>query len=296
MDSRLYTFIMVAKTRNYTRAAENLNLTQPAVYKQIKYFENYYGTSLFKMEGKTLELTSKGEIFLQYANQMVNIHEDLKQKLNQKDPLNKRHKIGATMTIGGYILPKIIHDYMEINKNLNVSLTVNNTNIILRKLLDREISMALIEGPFDKTKFKYIKFRDDELVLIGPTKGKLARIDKVNMDGLLEQKIILREKTSGTREIIEALLVSKGYSSDILDDYMEINSINGTKALVEEGVGLSILSKEAIKKEIKAKTIKIIPIKDIFIVREFNFVYIYDEDMKFINDFIDFSLGRGDEI
>lgn len=290
MDSRLYTFIMVAKTENYTKAAENLNLTQPAVYKQIQYLENYYGVSLFIREGRRLRLTDEGQLFFQYVNQIINIHEELKERLSQKGQFEKKYKIGATMTIGGYILPRIIYDYMEKNKNVNIRLTVNNTNIILKKLLDREISMALIEGPFDKTKFNYIKFRDDELVVIGPTKGKLSELDSISIDELLKKKLILREKNSGTREIIEGVLIAKGYSHDVLDHHMEISSINGIKSLVEEGVGLSILSRESIKKEIEAKTIKVIPIEDISIAREFNFVYIYDKDMDFIKDFIDFSL------
>lgn len=292
MDSRLHTFIMVAKTENYTRAAENLNLTQPAVYKQIQYLENYYGVKLFIREGRRLRLTDEGDLLLEYANQIINTHEELKGKLNQKNLSEKRYRIGATMTTGGYILPKIIYDYMKLNKNVNVALTVNNTNIILKKLLDREISIALIEGPFDKTRFKYRKFMDDELVLVGPTKGILANIDNIELNELLGQKLILREKASGTREIIEGLLIGKGYSHDVLNKHMEINSINGIKTLVEEGAGLSILSKESVEREIKLGTIKIIPIEDISIVREFNFVYIYDKDINFIEDFINFSIGK----
>lgn len=292
MDSRLYTFLMVDKTKNYTRAAENLNLTQPAVYKQIKFLENYYGVNLFIKDGRRLKLTDEGEVFRTYAHQIINIHEELKEKLQDKDLSREKYKVGATMTIGAYILPRIIYKYMDLNNNIDISLTVNNTNMILQKLLDREISMAVIEGPFDKTKFKYKKFKDDELVLIGPTNGRLAEKNKISIDELLKENFILREKFSGTREIIESLLISKGYSHDVLNNHMEINSINGIKTLVEEGVGLSILSKESVKREIDLKTLKIISIKDITIVRELNFVYIYDKDMDFIEKFINFSLRK----
>lgn len=292
MDSRLYTFLMVDKTKNYTRAAENLNLTQPAVYKQIKYLENYYGVNLFIKDGRRLKLTDEGEILRNYAHQIINIHGELKEKLQEKDFSREKYRIGATMTIGAYILPRIIYKYMDLNNNIDISLTVNNTNMILQKLLDREISMAVIEGPFDKIKFKYKKFKDDELVLIGPTNGRLAEINKISIDELLKENFILREKFSGTREIIESLLISKGYSHDVLNNHMEINSINGIKTLVEEGVGLSILSKESVKREIDLKTLKIIPIKDITILRELNFVYIYDKDMDFIEKFINFSLRK----
>lgn len=289
MDSRLYTFLMVDKTKNYTRAAENLNLTQPAVYKQIKFLENYYGVNLFVKDGRRLKLTDEGEVVRNYAHQIINIHEELKEKLQEKDLVREKYKVGATMTIGAYILPKIIYKYMNLN-NIDISLTVNNTNIILQKLLDREISLGLIEGPFDKTKFKYKKFKYDELVLIGPTKGRLSEVNEMSLDELLKEDFILREKFSGTREIIESLLISKGYSHDVLNNHMEINSINGIKTLVEEGVGLSILSNESIKREIDLKTLRIISIKDITILRELNFVYIYDKDKEFIENFIEFTL------
>lgn len=292
MDSRLHTFLMVSKTKNYTRASEKLNLTQPAVYKQIQYLEKYYGVDLFKREDREIKLTHKGEIFLQYANQIINIHEELKEKLSEKDSNLVKHRIGATMTIGGHILPKIIYDYMDLNRDVNISLTVNNTNIILKKLLDREIVMALVEGSLDKTKFKYRKFKDDELVLVGPTKGPLSEIKELTIDELLKENIIVREKGSGTMEAIEAAFTSKGYSHDVLDNYMEINSINGIKNLVEEGLGLSILSKVSVEKEIGLKALRIIRIKDMSIVREFNFVYIYNKDIDFIDDFIEYSLGK----
>ncbi len=291
MYGRLYTFLMVAKTKNYTRAAENINLTQPAVFKQIKYLEEYYGVNLFQKDGRKLQLTEEGKLFLKYANQMINIHEEIKNRLSQKDIFGEKYNIGATMSIGGYILPRVIYYYMESNKNTTISLTVNNTNIILNKLIERDISLALIEGSFDKTKFKYKKYTDNELVLVGPTRGKLSNIKEITLDELLKTSLILREKGSGTRETIEAMLLNHGYSLDVLNNHIEISSINGIKTLVEEGLGLSILSRDTVKKEIDSNLLKVIPIQNIFLTREFNFVYIYEDDMDFISKFIDYSLN-----
>lgn len=292
MDGRLYTFKMVTKTQNYTKAAENLNLTQPAVFKQIKYLEEYYGVNLFLKDGRKLQLTQEGKLLLQYAKQLINIHEEVKKRLNQKDIQGEKYSIGATMSIGGYILPRVIYYYMEANKNTTLSLTVSNTNIVLNKLLERDISLALIEGPFDKTKFKYKKYTDNELVLVGPTSGKLSNIEEITLDELLNTSLILREKGSGTRETIEAMLLNHGYSLNVLNNHIEISSINGIKTLVEEGLGLSILSRDTVKKEIDSKLLKIIPIQNIFLTREFNFVYTFDGDLDFINKFIDFSLDN----
>ena len=131
IDSRVHTFITVAKTKNFTRAAEVLNLTQQGVYQQIQYLENYYGTKFIQKEGRTLKLTEEGEFFLQYAKEIVNISAEIERNLSNGAPTIKRHHIAATMTIGGYVIPTILGDYKKENPNTNIALSVSNTNVIL---------------------------------------------------------------------------------------------------------------------------------------------------------------------
>lgn len=288
IDPRIVTFITVAKTKNFTRAAEILNITQPGVFQQIKYLESHYGVRFIKKEGRTLNLTEEGEFFLQYAREIVNISAEMERNLRDGAPNMKRHKIAATMTIGEYIIPPILGAYKKKNPNINISLSVKNTNIILKSIIDREIELALIEGPFDKIKFKYKKFKDDQLVLAVSSNHDFAKRKSVRLDEILKGDLILREPGSGTREIFEGELIGKGYSMDTISGCMEVGSIRATISLVEANVGYTIISREAINKEVNEGTIVIVPIENLTIDREFNFVYLYDKEIDFINGFIDF--------
>jgi len=288
IDPRIITFITVAKTKNFTRASEILNITQPGVYQQIQFLENHYGIKFIKKDGRSLKLTEEGELFLQYSKEIVNISEEMERNLKNGSPTIKRHNISATMTIGGYVIPSILGAYKTSNANINITLTVNNTNVILKKIMDREVELALIEGPFDKMKFKYKKFKNDELVLAVSSKHDFSNRQSVALNEVLKENLVLRERGSGTREIFEGELISHGYSIDTISGCMEVGSISAIVSLVESNVGYTIISREAIKKEVKQGSIVIVPIDNVTIDREFNFVYLYDKEIDFINNFMDF--------
>ncbi|SHH13054.1 LysR family transcriptional regulator [Tepidibacter thalassicus] len=292
IDTRLITFLTVAKTKNYTKAGQILNLTQPAVSQQIKFLEEYYNVKLIKKRGKQIDLTQEGEILFKYAKELEILSRNLESKLKNKSSIVKKYNIGATMTIGEYVLPYILGEYRNIYKNIDIILNVNNTKIIIEKLLNREIDLALIEGCFDKSKFNYKKMKDDELVLAVSNKHYFSKKKEVELDEVLSGNLILREKGSGTREIFENKLVELGYNLEKINVYMEIGSINAIKSLVESNLGYTVISKEAIKREVNLGVINIVPIKDVKIIREFNFVYLNDGFMDFIDDFINFCYTR----
>ncbi|NNU77521.1 LysR family transcriptional regulator [Clostridium estertheticum] len=290
MDIRLQTFITVTKIKSFTKASEILNITQPAVSQHIKFLEEYYGVIFIKKCGKSIKLTEEGKILYKYAIELNSIYRNLEAEFRNKDNINKTYYIGASMTIGGYILPYILADYRNCYKNIDILLQVNNTEEILKKLLNRTIDLALIEGNFDREKFKYIKYKDDELVLAVSHLHEFAKYKNITLDKVLKGKLILREKGSGTREIFENDLLEMGYDLKDFKPYMELGSITAIKSLVEANLGYSIISKETVKKEVESGIIKIIPIKGLRIFREFNFVYIKDSDEEFVKTFIGFCL------
>ncbi|MBU3071983.1 LysR family transcriptional regulator [Clostridium estertheticum] len=290
MDIRLQTFITVTKIKSFTKASEILNITQPAVSQHIKFLEEYYGVIFIKKCGKSIKLTVEGKILYKYAIELNSIYRNLEAEFRNKDNINKTYYIGASMTIGGYILPYILADYRNCYKNIDILLQVNNTEEIIKKLLNRTIDLALIEGNFDREKFKYIKYKDDELVLAVSHLHEFAKYKNITLDKVLKGKLILREKGSGTREIFENDLLQMGYDLKYFKPYMELGSITAIKSLVEANLGYSIISKETVKKEVESGIIKIIPIKGLRIFREFNFVYIKDSDEEFVNTFIGFCL------
>ena len=290
MDIRLETFITVAKIKSFTKASEILNITQPAVSQHIKFLEEYYGVIFIKKSGKTINLTEEGKILYNYAIELDSIYRNLETEFRNKDNINKTYYVGASMTIGGYILLYILAKYKNFYKNIDILLQVNNTEEIIEKLLNRKIDLALIEGIFNKEKFKYIKYKDDELVLAVSHLHEFAKYKFITLDEVLKGKLILREKGSGTREIFENKLLEMGYDLKDFKPYMELGSITAIKSLLKANLGYSIISKETIKIEVGSGKIKIIPINGLKIFREFNFVYRKDSDEEFVKAFIGFCL------
>lgn len=286
IDIRLLTFITVARTKSYTKSAEILNITQPAVSQHIKYLEEEYEVKLIKKSGKTFNLTSEGLILVKYAEEIQSLYRMLKMKLKNSSSIIKSYNLGASMTIGAFTLPSLLADYKILNPNINFLLQVNNTKEILEKLLTRRLDFALIEGLFDKNKFKFKKLTDDELVLAVSPKHDFTTKHELTIEDVLKGNLILREKGSGTRVAFENRLVETGYNTNNLNAYMEIGSIQAIKSLVESNLGYSIISREAIKKELSQGTIKELYIKDFRIIREFNFIFFHEED--YINEFINF--------
>lgn len=289
LDIRLMTFITISKIKSYTKAAEILNLTQPAVSQHIKHLEEYYGVNLLKKQGKEIELTEEGQILYKYARKLEILYRDLETELKNKNRIHRVYNLGASLTIGGYVLPHILAKYKNTYNNIDILLQVNNTEEIIEKLLNRKLDLALIEGNFDKNKFNYKKFTDDELVLAVSPQHAFANKKEVTINEVLKEKLILREKGSGTREVLELKLQSLGYNIENFKPYMELGSISAIKSLVEENLGYTIISKETIRRELKLGSIRIIPIKDLEINREFNFIFLNDYNSDFVKNFINFS-------
>lgn len=288
MDIRLNTFITVAKIRSFTKAAELLNLTQPAVSQHIKYLEEYYDVNLINKQGKEIDLTEEGIVLYKYAKELELLYRNLETELKNKSSIRKVYTVGASMTIGGYVLPYILAEHKRVCPNIDILLQVGNTEEVIDKLLNRKLVLALIEGNFDKNKFDYKKFKDDELVLAVSSKHHFNKRDKVTIKDVLEGELILREKGSGTREIFENSIEDLGYEISSFKPYMELGSISAIKALVEENLGYTIISRETIKRELKLGLIKTIPVEGLEIYREFNFIYLRESNKEFVEEFIKF--------
>lgn len=288
IDSKLETFITVCKIKNFTKASKYLNITQPAVSQHIKALEDYYGVKLIIKSGKQMNLTEEGIFLYEEAIKLNRLSKSIKAKLKSTNSIVKRYNVGATLTIGGYVLPQILGYYKKFHQNNDVLLTVNNTELIIKKLMTGEIDLALVEGPFVKSKVLYRKFKDDELVLAFSPNHDFNKKNSITVNDVLKGNLILREKGSGTRKIIENKILSIGYDLDEVNTYMEIGDINAIISLVESNLGYTIISKEAIKSNLRNKTLCTKPIRDFKLYREFNFIYLEGSPMDFTNEFIKF--------
>ncbi|QAA32631.1 LysR family transcriptional regulator [Clostridium manihotivorum] len=288
LDIRIMSFLALAKTKNFTRAGELLNLTQPAVSQHIKFLEDYYNVKLIEKKGRFIELTDEGKLMLSYGKEIKSLYDGMEKELKSKAENAKAYNIGASLTIGGYVLPVILSNHKQTYNNIDIKLQVHNTEEILNILLDRKLDLALVEGLFDKEKFNYKFFKEDELVLAVASKSRLAYEKKVDLEDVLCGNLIMREKGSGTRAVFEQKLIELGYDLNEFNPYMELGSIQAIISLVELDMGYTIISKETIKAHLALGTIKILPITNVKILREFNFVYLPSCDKEFIDGFMSF--------
>jgi len=294
IDIKLETFITVADTKNFTRAASILNMTQPAISHHIKLLEEYYNVKLLEKKNKNMELTEAGKILYKYALEIDKMSKLAKKHLSNESSIIKRYNVGATLTIGGYVLPPIIGNYKMNNNNIDIILQVENTENIIQKLFSGEIILGVIEGPFDKSKVIYEKFKDDELVFAISKNHEMAKKKKIAIEEILSEKLILREKGSVTRQIFEDYMAQQGFKPKNITPYMEIGDITAILSLVESGLGATVVSKEALNSTLMSKKIKALSIKNMKMKREFNFIYLKNSNMDFIKNFIEFCKKQCD--
>ncbi len=245
MDQKLHTFLTLCQTMNYRLAAEHLHLSQPAVTKQIQSLEQMLQTKLFHYDGHSLHKTEECLLLERYAISQQYQFEELQLALADKKRVKLR--IGATKTIGDYVLIDAIKDYLGDPAH-ELSLVVDNTKHLLQMLDENQLDFAVIEGAFSKTKYDSYLMRMEPFVGICAKSSPLCG-KQVAIEDLLSQTIIVREEGSGTRRIFEERLIAAGY--ELSDFYREvsISSFVSIKALVAGGIGVSFLYKSVVENE-----------------------------------------------
>lgn len=237
MDPKLHTFLTLCETMNYRLAAQRLHLSQPAVTKQIQSLEQLLQTKLLYYDGHTLHKTEKCLLLERYAISQQYQFEELQLAIADKKRLKLR--IGATKTIGDYVLIDAIKEYLSCPSH-ELSLVVDNTKHLLQMLDENALDFAVIEGTFSKTKYDFYLLRMEPFVGICAKNSPLCG-KHLSIADLLNETIIVREEGSGTRRIFEERLTASGY--ELSDFYREvsISSFVSIKALVASGIGISFL-------------------------------------------------------
>ena len=242
MDPKLHTFLTLCQTMNYRLAAERLHLSQPAVTKQIQSLEQALQTKLFLYDGHTLHKTEKCLLLERYAISQQYQFQELQLAIADKKRLKLR--VGATKTIGDYVLIDAIKDYLR-DPGHELSLVVDNTKHLLQMLDENRLDFAVIEGTFSKTKYGSYLLRMEPFVGICakdcPLSGK-----HLTIEDLLKETIIVREEGSGTRRIFEERLTASGYGLNDFCREVSISSFVSIKALVAVGVGISFLYRSVV--------------------------------------------------
>ncbi|MFH0735436.1 MAG: LysR family transcriptional regulator [bacterium] len=277
-DFRLKVFYTVAKRLNFTKAANELCITQPAVSKHIQELENYFKIRLFDRNGTKIRLTEAGQTLVQYTNQLFAIYGNMEFELNA---LNKRFsgklRIGASTTIAQYVLPPLLASFHKKFSDIKITLLINNTEQIEQALQNKEIDFGIIEGQSKNTLFKYTEFIKDEIVLVANINHPFGKKEKIQLDDLLKVPLLLREPGSGTLEVITHALKSLNIKISQLNTEMQLGSTETIKSYLLNSNCTAFLSIFSILKELKNKEVIIIDVKGLTIERKFHFIQSYGE-------------------
>jgi len=272
-DHKLRVFCAVAETKSFSKASELIHLTQPAVSLQIQAMEELYETRLFDRSGNTINLTPAGVILYKRAKEILALYSEAQQNISEiTGAIKGSLSIGASSTIGNYLLPHIISAFKKKVPQVNISLVVGNTKIITEKLNAGEIDIALVEGDVSKQRFSVETLLSDELVVIMSPAHPWAERRNLPAIDLTKEPLILREEGSGTRQIILKHLDEHGIKLDQLKIALVMGSTEAIKGAVEEGLGVSIMSGWAVRKWLKQGLLKAATFKDLKFHRNFSII------------------------
>lgn len=275
IDFRLNTFLTLCKILNYTKTAEILHITQPAVSQHIKYLEDSYGTKLFNYIGKNLELTESGKILYDFTLAMQASSDRIKLMLSQPRTNNCPITFGSTLTIGEYTMSNLLAKLILDFPNINITMEVDNTKVLLEKLRDGNIDFAILEGHFDKTQYNSMFFSLESFIGVCSPSHPFAN-KNISFQDIFEERLILREKGSGTRDIFERILYEHNITMKSFKRITQIGNMSVIKELVSKNLGITFLYKEAVKRELAEGRLMKINLKDFDVEREFNFVFLKD--------------------
>ena len=273
MDPKLHTFLTLCQTMNYRLAAERLHLSQPAVTKQIQSLEQALQTKLFFYDGHTLHKTEKCLLLERYAISQQYQFQELQLAIADKKRLKLR--LGATKTIGDYVLIDAIKEYLR-DPGHELSLVVDNTRHLLQMLDENRLDFAVIEGNFSKTKYDSYLLRMEPFVGICAKNSSLSG-KHLPIEDLLKDTIVVREEGSGTRRIFEERLTVSGYGLNDFSREISISSFVAIKALVASGVGISFLYRSVVA---DAENIGIFTVDGITDPHPFHVVYTRNTNAK----------------
>ena len=272
LDIRIETFLTVCEFMNYTKAAQKLNITQPAVSYHIHTLEQEYGMKLFDLKDKKWVLTPAGQVVRSVALTMKH-HDSLLRMNLQRMAKNEEYiVIGATLTIGIYLMPDIIADFLQDNPSTQIRLFIADTQELLKKLDVQEINFAVVEGFVPQNEYETRVYSTEPFIGVCAADYPLHR-SFYYLEDLVQERLLLREQDSGSRRLLDGCLQRRNVQISDFRFQMEINNLDALKHLTERGCGITFLFEQAVKEELQKGTLRKIPIKDFSITHDFTFLW-----------------------
>ena len=272
-DHKLKVFCTVAETKSFSKTSEIIHLTQPAVSLQVQALEELYETKLFDRSGGSVTLTKAGEMLYKYAKEILGLYASARRDINAMIGLVKGNlSVGASSTIGNYLLPSVIVSFRKNHPRIWTNLIVGNTRLVVEKLLAGEIDLGLVEGDVTKHNLIVEKLLPDELVLVMSPDHEWAKRKNISISEITKEPLVMREKGSGTRQMIEKCMEENSINPDDLKVSLVLGSTEAIKTAVEDGLGVSIMSAWAARKELKAGMLVASTFKDARFGRHFSLI------------------------
>lgn len=272
-DFRLKVFYTVAKRRSFTKAANDLMISQPAVTKHIQEIESHYQTKLFARDGMKISLTEAGELLNSYAEEIFSVYRNLDFDMHAlKAKVNGSLKVGASTTISQYVLPPLLAAFKNKVSSLHLDVVSENTTVIENLLLTKKIDIGLIEGNSKNPLIKYTNFIEDEIVLVCGSNNPLTKKDSITPSELKELPLLFRETGSGTLDVVETNLKEIGIALNDLNHEMCLSSTESIKMYLMHSNSVAFLSIHAVLKELKNNELRIVEVEGLDIRRTFSIV------------------------
>ncbi|WP_295586836.1 selenium metabolism-associated LysR family transcriptional regulator [uncultured Lamprocystis sp.] len=272
-DRRLQVFHTVARLLSFTKAADSLHMTQPAVTFQVRQLEEHFNTRLFDRTHNRINLTDAGRQVFSYADRIFELYAEMENAVRAiTGEISGALTIGASTTIAEYMLPTLLGDFKERYPDVTIHLKVSNSEGIVSMVENNAIDLGVVEAPVSNKNLVVENCKRDQLVAILPPGHALAGAEQLTFARLLEYPFICREEGSGTREVISDYLGQLPACHAVLKIAMELGSPEAVKGAVEAGMGVSVVSRATIQKELRLGTLVAVNL-DPPLDRPFSFVH-----------------------
>jgi DNA-binding transcriptional LysR family regulator len=270
---RLKVFRVVAAHLNFSRAAEELLLTQPAVTQQIKALEDEYGVPLFDRTGGRITLTPGGLALRPFAEGLKAISDEADAAVAAASGKHGGQlALGASQTIGQYLLPNLVAGFLRENPRISITATSGNTDAMLEALIAHRIQLALIEGPALRKDIHVEPFMEDQMVLVVPASHEWAD-HEIDISALKAAPLLMREFGSGSRRVVENALARAGLRKKEINARMELDSTEGLLSAVEAGLGVTFVSRWAVRNQLSLGSLKLARVQGLKLSRMFSLAH-----------------------
>lgn len=282
LNFRAKTFLCACKHMNFTSAAVELGISQPAVSQHIRKLEGDYGVKLFIYEGKRLRLTEEGKVMRSAVETMNNDDHILRERIDAMQHNRKMYCFGATHTIGDYIIADNMAEFLRENADCNVNMYIDDTDNLLKSIDDGQIDFAIVEGFFDHSRYETLPFSTEHLICVCGPEYEIP--EEISTQELFHHRIITREPSAGARELLDRALATLNRSVDSFSSQVVVGTPYAVKALAQRNCGIAFLYESSVEEELREGKLRQVRIRHF--EPRYRFTFLWKSGSMYQDDFV----------